>query len=71
MYAGAPRVLVNLWNVDDESNAVFMTLSYKSMLEKDLPPTAALRTAQLELQKQPKWKSPYYWAAFTLQEEWR
>jgi CHAT domain-containing protein len=71
MYAGAPRVLVSLWNVNDESTAVFMTLFYKAMLEKGLPPAAALRTAQLELQKQSKWKSPYYWAAFTLQGEWK
>jgi CHAT domain-containing protein len=71
MYAGTPRVLASLWSVDDESTAVLMTLFYKAMLEKGLPPAAALRTAQLELQKQLKWQSPYYWAAFTLQGEWR
>jgi CHAT domain-containing protein len=71
MYAGSPRVLASLWSVNDESTAVFMTLFYKAMLEKGLPPAAALRTAQLELQKQEEWQSPYYWAAFTLQGEWR
>jgi putative transposase len=41
-------------------------------LEKErLEAEAALRTAQLELHKQQKWHSPYYWAAFTLQGEWK
>ena len=71
MYAGTPRIVASLWSVSDESTAVFMTLFYKAMLEKGLPPAAALRSAQLELQKQEKWKSPYYWAAFTIQGEWK
>jgi CHAT domain-containing protein len=71
MYAGSPRVLVSLWSVNDESTADLMTRFYKAMLEKGLPPAAALRTAQLELQKQPKWNSPYYWAAFAFQGEWK
>jgi CHAT domain-containing protein len=71
MYAGAPRVLVSLWSVNDESTTELMTRFYQNMMLKNLPPAAALRTAQLELQKQPKWKSPYYWAAFTLQGEWK
>jgi CHAT domain-containing protein/tetratricopeptide (TPR) repeat protein len=71
MYAGTPRVLVSLWNVNDESTAVLMTHFYKAMLEQKLSPAAALRAAQLKMQQEPKWKSPYYWAAFTLQGEWR
>jgi CHAT domain-containing protein/Tfp pilus assembly protein PilF len=71
MYAGTPRVVASLWQVNDESTAVLMTRFYKAMLEKGLPPAAALRAAQLELQKQPQWQSPHYWAAFTLQGEWQ
>jgi CHAT domain-containing protein/Tfp pilus assembly protein PilF len=71
MYAGTPRVLVSLWNVNDESTAVLMTHFYKAMLEQNLPPAAALRAAQLKMQQDPKWRSPYYWAAFTLQGEWK
>ncbi len=71
MYAGTPRVLVSLWNVNDESTTVLMTHFYKAMLEQKLPPAAALRAAQLKMQQEPKWKSPYYWAAFTLQGEWK
>nr|MDJ0577773.1 CHAT domain-containing protein [Xenococcaceae cyanobacterium MO_234.B1] len=71
MYAGSPRVLVSLWKVDDEATAEMMTRFYKLMLEKKLSPAEALREAQLEMQLQTEWKSPYYWAAFVLQGEWR
>jgi CHAT domain-containing protein len=30
-----------------------------------------LRAAQVEMWRQKQWQSPYYWAAFTLQGEWR
>ena len=71
MYAGTQRVVVSLWTVDDEGTATLMSSFYKGMLQKGLTPAAALRAAQLEMWKQEKWKSPYYWAAFTLQGEWR
>ena len=71
MYAGAQRVVVSLWSVDDEGTATLMSSFYQGMLQKGLTPAAALRAAQLELWKESKWHSPYYWAAFTLQGEWR
>ena len=71
MYAGAKRVVVSLWSVDDEGTAALMSSFYQKMLQKGLTPAAALRAAQLEMWKQEKWKSPYYWVAFTLQGEWR
>ena len=71
MYAGAQRVVVSLWTVDDEGTATLMSSFYQGMLQKGLTPAAALRAAQLEMWQQEKWKSPYYWAAFTLQGEWR
>lgn len=71
MYAGAPRVVTSLWNVDDAGTAVLMTHFYEGMLRDNLPPSAALRQAQLKLWQTPQWQSPYYWAAFTLQGEWR
>jgi CHAT domain-containing protein/tetratricopeptide (TPR) repeat protein len=71
MYAGSPRLLVSLWKVNDQATAEFMTRFYRLMLEEKLPPAKALREAQLEMQQETQWKSPYYWAAFTLQGEWR
>ncbi len=71
MYAGSPRVLVSLWKVDDKATAEIMTRFYRLMLEKKLPPAQALREAQLEMQTETEWKSPYYWAGFVLQGEWK
>ncbi|NER93532.1 MAG: CHAT domain-containing protein [Symploca sp. SIO1B1] len=71
MYAGSPRVLVSLWNVSDAATAEMMSRFYRNMLQEGLSATAALRTAQLEMQQETQWNAPYYWAAFTLQGEWR
>ena len=71
MYAGATRVLVSLWSVDDQATSVLMVNFYQGMLKNKLSPAEALRQAQIALQKNPDWSSPYYWAAFTLQGEWR
>ncbi|MEG4484081.1 CHAT domain-containing protein [Microcoleus sp. D2_18a_B4] len=71
MYAGAQRVAVSLWNVDDEGTAVLMQKFYQKMVQQKLASAAALRAAQMEMMQQEKWKSPYYWAAFTLQGEWK
>jgi CHAT domain-containing protein/tetratricopeptide (TPR) repeat protein len=71
MYAGAARVVVSLWNVNDKATADLMTKFYEKMLKQGLRPAAALRAAQVEMWKQKQWQSPYYWAAFTMQGEWR
>jgi hypothetical protein len=36
-----------------------------------MPPAAALRAAQNSLRQNPNWSAPKYWAAFTLQGEYR
>jgi CHAT domain-containing protein/tetratricopeptide (TPR) repeat protein len=71
MYAGAARVVVSLWSVNDRATAELMTKFYNRMVKLGERPAAALRAAQVEMWKQKKWQSPYYWAAFTLQGEWR
>ncbi|MBI4747753.1 MAG: CHAT domain-containing protein [Acidobacteria bacterium] len=71
MYAGASRVVASLWKVDDKATAVFMKEFYRAMFQNHQRPVAALRTAQLTLMKNPRFRSPFYWAAFTLQGEWR
>ncbi|WP_366558291.1 CHAT domain-containing protein [Okeania sp. SIO3B5] len=70
MYAGTPRVLVSLWNIDDAATSEIMSRFYRLMLKEKLSPTEALRKAQLEMVSETRWKAPYYWAAFTLQGEW-
>jgi CHAT domain-containing protein len=71
MYAGAARVVVSLWNVNDKATADLMTRFYEKMLKRGERPAAALRAAQVEMWKQKAWQSPYFWAAFTMQGEWR
>jgi CHAT domain-containing protein len=71
MYAGANRVLATLWKVDDEATAEMMRLFYKAMLQENQSPPAALRTAQMEMQRKKPWTAPYYWSGFTLQGEWK
>jgi len=72
MYAGAVRVLVSLWDVNDKSTAELMTQFYGRMLGKNhLSPAAALRGAQIAMWKSAPRQSPYFWAAFVLQGEYR
>jgi CHAT domain-containing protein len=71
MYAGAPRVVASLWQIDDRASAEFMKRFYQGMLSQKLRPAAALRAAQISMQKDPRWNQPHYWAAFTIQGEWR
>ncbi len=65
--AGAAKVLVSLWQVNDEAAADLMTRLYHGLLQDGLSPEAALRQAQLSLAREPQWRRPYFWAGFVLQ----
>ena len=71
MHAGASAVIASLWNVDDAATAELMKHFYSNMLERGMEPAEALRAAQNSIRQQPRWRSPHYWAAFTLQGEYR
>jgi CHAT domain-containing protein len=71
MYAGAARVAASLWKVDDVATAELMRDFYRGMLGDGLRPASALRAAQVNMWRQKRWRSPYYWAAFVLQGEWQ
>ncbi|MEB3825919.1 CHAT domain-containing protein, partial [Phormidium sp. CCY1219] len=62
MYAGAPRLVVSLWSVDDKATAALMSKFYEKLLSQELTPAEALREAQLEMWQREEWKSPYFWA---------
>jgi tetratricopeptide (TPR) repeat protein len=70
-YAGAHRVLASLWPVDDRASVAFMRELYRGMLGLGMAPTDALMRAQYEMQQNPRWRAPYYWAPYVLQGEWR
>ena len=71
MYAGVPRVIASLWNVDDRATSELMKRFYRGFLVQDLPAAAALREAQKSMFLERGWSSPYYWASFTIQGEWK
>ncbi|MCH9647601.1 MAG: CHAT domain-containing protein [Deltaproteobacteria bacterium] len=70
-YAGAQRVVVSLWDVQDHATAELMKSFYRSMIEDGLVPSAALAAAQNDIRSRPGWQSPYFWAGFVLQGDWR
>jgi tetratricopeptide (TPR) repeat protein len=71
MYAGARRVVASLWGVQDLATAELMKRFYGAMLgAKQMSPAEALRAAQVEMWKQKRWRSPYYWSGFALFGEW-
>lgn len=63
--AGGDNVLASLWAVNDESTRVLMVRFYRHLLESG--PAEALAQAQRELrQSEPRYRDPYYWAAFVM-----
>jgi CHAT domain-containing protein len=70
MHAGTPRVIATLWQVNDAATAELMRRFYTNLLRRGLPASTALRRAQLEISRDPRWSVPYYWAAFVLQGDW-
>ncbi|NEQ36525.1 MAG: CHAT domain-containing protein [Okeania sp. SIO3I5] len=64
--AGARSVVSTLWSVQDDSTAEFCELYYQFRNQGETSPEA-LRKAQFELRKIPRFNHPYYWAAFVSQ----
>lgn len=69
LYAGAARVLVSLWEVEDRSTRDLMGLFYSGLLDRSLPPAQALQEAQRTLRRQGR--RPQQWAGFVLLGDWR
>lgn len=63
IYAGTPSVITSLWEADDESTNLLMTIFY-SHLKQGFSNAEALKMAQIETRK--KYPHPYYWAGFVL-----
>jgi CHAT domain-containing protein len=67
IYAGAPRVVVSLWDVPDRETAQLMQSFYRNLLKQKLPIVEALRRAQVEMWERAESGAPFFWAAFSLQ----
>ncbi|HEX6899121.1 MAG TPA: CHAT domain-containing tetratricopeptide repeat protein [Thermoanaerobaculia bacterium] len=70
-HAGARRVLVSLWPVEDRATAELMRGFYEGLFARGLPPAEALRRAQDDIRRRPDRQAPHYWAGFILQGDWR
>lgn len=70
LYAGASRVVASLWSVQDQATAELMRRFYGNLL-RGATPAAALSAAEREMASAERWSNPYYWAAFTLQGDWK
>jgi CHAT domain-containing protein/Tfp pilus assembly protein PilF len=65
LHAGAARVVVSLWPVDDRSSRDLMVRFYDGVMRRGEPPARALREAQLALWRDGR--PPRHWAPFVLQ----
>ncbi len=69
--AGAPRLVVSLWPVEDEGTAVLMGRFYRELVQERQGPANALRRAQLALRLDPRFRDPYHWAGFVFLGDWQ
>jgi CHAT domain-containing protein len=70
-HRGANTVISTLWTIDDRASAELMKYFYEAMLQEGATSAAALRSAKQKLWNQKRWQSPYYWAAFVVQGDYR
>ncbi|MFN3237742.1 MAG: CHAT domain-containing protein, partial [Pseudomonadales bacterium] len=62
---GVKYVVSTLWPVADRTSALFMRLFYESLAVSG-DPGRALRSAQLQLQAQDRYRDPRHWGAYQL-----
>ncbi|MGC9526896.1 MAG: CHAT domain-containing protein [Limnospira sp.] len=68
--SGARSTVATLWQVNDISTAAFMAEFYRQLVQPGVGKAKALRQAQLSLLREPRYRDPYYWAAFVLIGNW-
>jgi CHAT domain-containing protein len=68
--AGARSTVASLWQIDDESTALFVGAFYKELNSPNTSKAEALRLAQLQLLNHPNYNSPSFWSAYVLIGNW-
>jgi CHAT domain-containing protein/tetratricopeptide (TPR) repeat protein len=66
LFAGASSVVVSLWSVADRSTSEFMQAFYRDLVQRRLPPAAALAEARRALRRDARFAHPFYWAPFVV-----
>jgi CHAT domain-containing protein len=72
--AGARSTVATLWQVNDESSAVFMGEFYRKLIDNRTSQTTkanALQQAQRALLENPDYQRPYFWAPYVLIGDWQ
>jgi len=67
LYAGASRIAVSLWEVNDMATAELMESFYRNM-RRGVLPASAMRTAKLMMLRSATaaYHHPYFWASFVI-----
>ena len=68
--AGASSVLAGLWQLADERTEEPITRFYAE-LKTGSSKAEALQRTQIALLRNPRYRHPFYWAAFMLTGDWR
>jgi CHAT domain-containing protein len=63
LFAGADNVLGSLWPVSDEATAHYIRAFYEHYVRGGTP-SAAARIVALSMMRDPRYRHPFYWAAF-------
>ncbi len=75
LHAGTPAIVATLWSINSEATSVLMELFYKGLRNGQTGQTkttaGALQRAQLAVLSQEKWKTPYFWAGFSLTGDYK
>jgi CHAT domain-containing protein len=69
--SGARSTVATLWQVNDESTAIFMTEFYRQLALSTISKAEALRNAQIILRQNRQYQNPYFWAPFVLVGNWQ
>jgi tetratricopeptide (TPR) repeat protein len=64
--AGAARVMVSLWKVDDAASSALMKRFYGLWRDGKRSAASALRQAQSDVRAERRWEDPVFWAAWQL-----
>jgi len=71
--AGARSTLASLWNLDDQSGALFSDYFYQELANPDISKAQALRNAQISILGDADgsaYQHPLYWAPYVLLGNW-